>query len=707
MYWKDLKGMMKLTLDSIIPFHKPCTKRELLSTRHESITTIGSEPFYVNPNFSSVAEKKNAHFILFSAPGATGKSALAKYISYKYNGIYWDLSKIKLGDNSFHGTILRAIGASNFSGFVNDLNTSNALLVIDAFDEAEMSSGRNSIENLLMDIDGIISNCQISSVILFARTETSEFIASFCLNRNILISHYEIGFFNESNARDFVVKRLAAWGKDVTDVSNQCINEYFEKIKKLLSENDNALSFLGYAPVLEAIATHISEETNVSKLLSCLKSEEHSFNIINTIMNDLVERESIKVQNAFRTRCEGKSISFDAWEKVYTKKEQIFRIVFYIVFKDNSYENYRVKGLPAQLIEDYNDVINTFLPQHPFIQSSHSDSVLSSVIDFTGPAFRDYAIANLLLCKDGDDFVDWYFEAQKSSSLFPSQLFWDFYTTENNNRVFSHQFSYLYESFKSKAKISEYNYLQVLDSDGELTALFITKSKERNDLAQEIQIDVTDKGLVIDQLSNAVVDVELPIHFGHLHDDIHISNANVFCKKLYFNAKKVSIESHEHAEPKECVLVSQEPVEIENSGNPDFQIYGNGRIKIDFPNIKSRYFYKLYTYKYTVQDVEDLDIITFIHYLRTIFIVFRAHGKDTPAKDAERVDNVVIASNKSKRSVFDYLLSKGVFFKDQHLYKIDTSKMQALKINWDGVMQGMTDQLQSAYDGYLAWKKGL
>ena len=58
-------------------------------------------------------------FILFSAPGATGKTALAQHICYSKHGIYWDLPDSKVAEFSLQGAIQNAIGAEHLSDIVN------------------------------------------------------------------------------------------------------------------------------------------------------------------------------------------------------------------------------------------------------------------------------------------------------------------------------------------------------------------------------------------------------------------------------------------------------------------------------------------------------------------------------------------------------------------------------------------------------------
>ena len=105
-----------MTLESIMSAINTGDGVDIMKEAHSSISTIKDEVFYVQPNYDEIKKDSEAKFIIFSAPGASGKSALAKYIAFKHKGIYWDLSQITLGENSFHGTLWRAL---NQDGFIN------------------------------------------------------------------------------------------------------------------------------------------------------------------------------------------------------------------------------------------------------------------------------------------------------------------------------------------------------------------------------------------------------------------------------------------------------------------------------------------------------------------------------------------------------------------------------------------------------------
>lgn len=133
--------------------------------------------------------------------------------------------------------------------------------------------------------------------------------------------HYEIGFFLEAQAEEFVSKKAELR----TSVDKDCVKQYFSSIKSSISGNTQT-SFLGYAPVLEAISKHIQYTKNRQALLNELFATNNSIDIIINILNDLVEREKDKVIDAIKARCQKKYPEFLEWDCVYSREEQLIRL---------------------------------------------------------------------------------------------------------------------------------------------------------------------------------------------------------------------------------------------------------------------------------------------------------------------------------------------------------------------------------------------
>ena len=210
-------GGKQMTLDSILVNLDKKEKRFELNEKYKTIRYIDESEYndqvysYVEPEFQDCNKqfvKGITKFIVFSAPGATGKTALAKYICYKNNGIYWDLPDNRIAEYSFQGAITEAVGFANISNFIASINNNQNFLVIDAFDEAEAGSGRTGVEFFLRDLDEVTKECKNTCAILLARTESAIFIKQYFEEHNVIYKHFEVGYFAEYNSKTYIENRL-------------------------------------------------------------------------------------------------------------------------------------------------------------------------------------------------------------------------------------------------------------------------------------------------------------------------------------------------------------------------------------------------------------------------------------------------------------------------------------------------------------------
>lgn len=259
---------VNMNLDTI--FNKINKKNKIfsLNPNFSTIRYINEEEYnneiyeYVEPIFyeegGSEYKENSPKFIIISAPGATGKTALAKHICYTYNGIYWDLPDTKVAEYSFQGTIMQAVGSDKISSFIQSLVEGSSFLVVDAFDEAETGSGRTGIEFFLRDFNNITVNNKDICAVLLARTESALFIKKYFEDNNVAYNHYEVSYFEEANAKTYIKNGLKKRNIPITDIVDECIEAQFKEIKRILM-NKNTSSFLGYAPVLNALSTSYDE----------------------------------------------------------------------------------------------------------------------------------------------------------------------------------------------------------------------------------------------------------------------------------------------------------------------------------------------------------------------------------------------------------------------------------------------------------------
>lgn len=689
-----------MTLEGILSKLGNCNEVQILEGAHPSIARITKELFYVQPNYEEIHSSRQARFILFSAPGASGKSALAKYIAYKYKGLYWDLAKITLGENSFHGTLWRAMKQDKLYEFFNDLKSGKETLVLDAFDEAEMISGRAGIEYFLKDLSEATESSLYPTVLLFARTESATFIAEFCEKKNIQYAQYEIGFFEEYNAKEFIRKKLQTMNKRITQTVNNCIDEQFAVINRILGDKEIAKSFLGYAPVLEALVQSFDEERNTVKLLEKLKGNDTTTTgIIFNILKYLLEREQKKVCNGLREKWSKEYPEFNNWKIIYSVEEQMVRIVEYIIFGKVSEESfYLLSGIPEELYTDYVESLKIFLPQHPFLQNLISNES----IEFTGPAFRDFALSFVLSQSEYEDLALEYFSDRSVTSHFPSQLLFDFYVIFSRAEMTGKIFPLLYDSYKAKETATKTAFVDISSVGDEKYAVFRLEDLSAFKEVEDSELYISGEGaLYVSRLSNGNIDMEGEVYIGDSKNTSRICNATIIAQQIYFNTPYIYIEARQ---PGQCLLVSDRDIINKCSDIPKFDIQADAQnlIKISIPNINS--YYRLRPYRYDFESLDGDNYVRFCMFVKKIMNCLRKHRKDAPAKDKEFIDNEIISKNQFKRKSMDFLIEKGIIYvdsKETYLYKLDVDRLAEYELNWVGFTREDNSGLLKLYKEFL------
>lgn len=672
----------------------------LLNENYQTIRYINLEEYnqsvfeYVEPKFYECdgCNSFNPRFLLFSAPGATGKTALAKYICYSKNGIYWDLPDNKVAEYSFNGAISKAVGYPNMSHFIESLINGQNFFVIDAFDEAEAGSGRTGIEFFLRDLNDVTQNSNNVCAILLARTESAIFIKNYFNNNNIPYKHFEVGYFAEYNAKTYIKNGLKNLNIPITDLVNKCIDEQFKEIKRILLNTDTE-SFLGYAPVLNALTTSYDNDRNTLNLLKKISNVDNNFELMKTILIDLLIREKEKFVKALKVKIP-KINSYS--EHVYNNNEQILRIFGMILFNDTTIFAQIDNTIPLEFHEEYLEIVNTQLPQHPFIQAKEHN--LDAYYDFTGTAFRDFIIAYNLSLDDICDFVDEYLS--ENSKYCPSQMLIQFYNQISNRKIRGRHIPLMYNSFKAHAQFGDEIFVHINGNKNDCSVEFNLKRENRIVLQIEFGIIDLDEGIYINQLSNCYIDVDGKVYIGDLLGESRIANSTISCNEIIWRNEHISIEAYS---PGNCELNTNKFNYVTNM-IPRFEVKTDNKnnLKIICPSMNG--YYKLIPYKSDdLTEENDNNFIRFSNLIRRIFSCLRSHSKDTPARKMDFIDNRVIGVNIKKKHILEYLLNKHLLYTDEQawLYKLDTKILADFSINWGEVRDGNFESLNLLYQEFI------
>ena len=687
---------------------KKCQQHKLQD--YSVLQVISDEEFYYPSPVSlvSLGEEGVANkFILFSAPGAVGKTALAKHISHKYGAFYWNVALKPVGGTSFAGEIAHAVGIGN--GALQDkiyssLRTGEILFVLDSFDEASLISRREGIKDFLEEIGKILDQPASPSVIITARTEMAKFIVESCKELHFGVKHYSVDYFSEDDAQLFIKSYFEYNEKQLSYEQKEEIRCYIEEIKQHIGNEAEIQSFIGYAQVLSILCRQIDKTFFESKEKRRLRLTETTGNdrLIYTIIKELIEREQSKLLT-FKDSIRDKYLEMgkaEVVESLYCKQEQLIRLYFYtyanknIVIDDFS----PCKELLPEDQNTYLDLLKDWLPQHVFLQN---DKIM--------PVFDDYLLAESLLNPDLEMFVEEYRQGNTSCYKLPTRVFMDCYLSLNQGKVKCDHIYLLELAYSSQTTINKSTYCEIgySDSDDEET-LYLSFSDldnaNKTKISMEIARDKEDP-IRLNRANNISINVDGTIILSsEFVKDVVISQAVIECDRLEFDASEILLETYGNEENRIIVheMVTKRP-------DCKLNIKGTTKLKIDFPFEQNsqlkRTFFELYPYQYSFDNQlgkEAKGIECFIYGLKKVLEQFKVDNYEgDPAKYKEKIDNRCHTGIKLK--VLEFLKKEELVYEAGNMYKCSLRRMDELQISRVAYTQFKHEQLKYVYNKYLEW----
>ncbi|MSJ21891.1 hypothetical protein GKF31_26310, partial [Escherichia coli] len=407
--------------------------------------TIDYVPARLALNGNLTGDINGARVILISAPGAVGKSVLARELSNKTGSIYLDLSKA----SSIAGNYV--IGGLANKDILPAWNSGAVGLIIDSLDEARLRVTQDSFEDFLLDVSNV-SKKNKNPIIIFGRVgiiEEAWLILSEIHDINCPV--FDIDFFNESEATYFIEKNLVKLSEtqrqeyrhlsSSISVHSQVYKSSIRGVVDELKEISGAEStrFFGYAPVLEAVSKVIGTIKNPSKIFEEMR-DILSGEMLLSICKAVLSREQSKLTQQLPEK-------FDSIkEELYSIDEQLNRLacrLFDIPTIDS------MSMLSGDLIALYNDAVESMLPQHPFLDGT-GRKVASSVFEA--------CILSHALMSENESISN----AAKNYCLrgvsTPNPFLFDFFVESRgehgNSKVNSAYIGVLFDSALSKLKIN-------------------------------------------------------------------------------------------------------------------------------------------------------------------------------------------------------------------------------------------------------------
>ena len=680
---------------------KKCCVPELED--YSTLQIITEEDFFYPAPLRQIQKDEQSRFILFSAPGAVGKTSLAKYIAHEYGGLYWNLSSTQLGGRAFAGEIAHAAGlgrgGERLDTIIRDLKQGKALFVLDAFDEAALISSRDGLKDFLLEIGNALDGAESSSIILTARTEKAKEICSVCAEFGFGITCYNIDYFEEEAAPVFIQAYLESIGIKITPVLKSQIDQYVDNVKGRLDAKDDIRSFIGYAQVLAILARQIEAEIRSNGTLkhtTFLPKTQNGKDLIYNIIQKLIVRETEKL-SAFREGIRAKYEKLGQAQLIdglYCKHEQLVRLQYFVLFDGMiSVDDYaECKNLLPDDQIAYGELLNEWLPQHVFLRNRE-----------VMPVFYDYLLAESLLDPDLSLLVNEY------KTKLPTRVFMDCYLSLNDGCVNSEHVYYLDLAYSSQVTMESKAYCDISASSEDDWDLYLTLTSDHGLKESSISAKIIrEQGspIYLNRAENMSINVDGKVVLEQSFlTDVIIRQATIECDELDLNANELIFESYGN---EENVIIVHKGITRKPNGKIKFKGTKNARIDLPSANIDQyrRTFYEFSPYFHSFDSAEKTDecddITDFVFALKKVLEQFKTDNYNgDPAKHKEKIDARCHTGCKAR--VLAFLKDIDLLYEDGILYKARLERMDELRISRVAYMHLQYDRLRFIYEKYCEW----
>ncbi len=715
--------MPELTFDEVLSRLASCSTPPTLVDPSVGIAipTERSDTF-VAPCVGCAAVPTGSQVLLVSAPAAVGKTTLAWELAAAARAPLWDLASTQVGSNTFVGGLVRAFGAGALPDVLNGLRTGSFLLVVDALDEAHLRSGYQNFEAFIADLaEAIRGTSARVTVVMLARVETSVLTELLLISHGVSLASARIDYFDEESARHLIDSRLVNHWRSMARepqhrrnplVLRQAVDRLFDFVASCFGVdaesawmNEQVRRFLGYAPVLQAIADYLAVD-NLQVVLNELAdattgvnpNQDAAWNFLIRVVDSVIARERMKVlppvQSALSVDAE--DLGWSDWDSLYAADEQIDRVLrrFFRIglFSD------RTPILPIGLRDGYEKCLEPVADQHPFLTDSRG---------FANLVFEEYALAWALASGSGA-VRDHAQRSLMSGAHLPNPLLGRFPlglapTDESSAPIVDGEHvGLLFDAFSSAAERSGEIVLWLVTSDIDGTRGRILSG---SDEGESIPFRIGDSGHPVqfwrrlaraDVLVDGGVVLGLPGQPFVLGPDVDLET-----DLIETPASEYVVLGEEDS----YVYLSAQS-HVDTPQPTSLKVYSDGTFGVKWdPLVHPWYGYQLPTDDSLSASPAVLD--AFDDLVR-IVRPFRRHGRDELARKKELIDNVAVGRSTSERTVdarrlLGYLLENGVLRDSRESRGLYILELSALGMSWADVREHrMTEAARGFLQGFVS-----
>ena len=598
---------------------------------------------------------------LIAAPGAVGKSTLAKQICAATGAIYLDLAVADtVGGNYITGGLVHTKALTAWE-------EGQTTLVIDALDEARLRVTQQAFEDFLQDI-WRMAKCRSLPVVLLGRVGIMEEAwAIIADQQGVELPIFNIEHFTALQAQSFVKKRLLALAHSKLPQSGL---EEYPHLKNLLEKHPSVYEnlidrmiadlqklasaaseeFVGYAPVLDAVTKLIAAEKNPSQAQGLHQSV--SSEVLLKIAQEILERESNKLKE--QLQASGHVLQ----THVYQPEEQLERLAC-LLFKQP--QPLAPANIPVAEQAAYMEAVNSLLDLHPFLDGAGrapSNPVFAACI--SAEALRGEA-DNLRQCAERDCL-----QMQHA----PNPFLYDFYNPSTRPVVPTGHVGLLYESILAKSKVGDIIGLSIDDAEDGLLAVEITGVTKDEITPEKYQFKTNASDFLVlgRRVAHVVIDAEsLLVSLGNKDLLELVAPVAIHCQSLDFQCTQLLVKSGKDTEGGTSVVL--EAQEVSSALVRTAPVVNKGaELLVAWPGDAV---FPWTDYSDKRVDNDDAGLADLLRIFRRLVMAFRSHSKGRLARFKDKIDHTRMLKDERGRALLEKMKADRIISNEKHMYFLD------------------------------------
>lgn len=319
--------------------------------------------FFVAPILVEKDIQRDANVVLISARGAAGKSTAAAELARQLESPLWQLQLDKaVSGVSIDYVLGQYLGTHEISESIDNLK--RPLIIIDSLDEARSRvSGTSWTEY----IDSLARFAELGfRFAILGRERTLEDLWVALDDLGCRLAWWEISHFGSVQCEEYVDRKVAQWDKQANTGSPEYTRARDSVLGSLRRSSTGALAdaFVGYAPVLDAVAAMLINRPNFLAIRQEFEDTSDTVTgrvrLLSRILEDLLVREQGKVAPL------AKDLGLDP-ASTYAPDEQVDWLCSYL---ENSSPPSLSHMRDYKTKVDYAQALQPFAAEHPFRSES-------------------------------------------------------------------------------------------------------------------------------------------------------------------------------------------------------------------------------------------------------------------------------------------------------------------------------------------------